>query len=131
VLAGCLVAIGGKGLVGAWGLLGLLVIASGTWLFAAVMIFGLLSDYGITVHRTMRVAVVVSVALLAVVGLMMLMPVAGTVAAAVAGLTSPLVTDQCAALLRRPASRASQKAVDRRFAQIVADLDDPSWRTGA
>lgn len=131
VLAGSLVAVGGMGLVRAWGVPGVLVISLGTWAFAAVMIFGLMSDYAITFRRTVRVALVVTVAVLDVVGLLMLMPVAGAAAAALAALTSPLVTDRGTAILHPPASRASQKAVDRRFAQIVADLDDPSWRTGA
>jgi hypothetical protein len=132
VLSGSLVAVGGLGLVQRWGLGGLLAIATATWAFAAVMTYALLADFQISVRRAIRLALVVTVAFLDLMGLLMLSPVLGVAGAAVAAITSPLVTRHDAWNRGRRALMTRKWSVDRRFAQIVAELeDDPSWRHGA
>ncbi|GAB7006641.1 hypothetical protein JCM18899A_41140 [Nocardioides sp. AN3] len=132
VLAGALVAVGGVSLMRAWSIAGLVAVAVITWAFVAALVYGLLSDFDVPTDKGIWLATVVTVASLDLMGLLLLSPMIGSAAALVAAATSPLVTDRRLAILRRSASRASQKTVDRRFAHIVAELDDdPSWRAGA
>lgn len=132
VLAGSLIAVGGVCILNAWGLASLLVIVVGTWAFVAVMTFGVLSEFGFSIERSLRTSAIITVVAVDLVGLMRISPAAGAIAATFVALTSPWATGRAASVVHRRTARASQRRVDVKFARIVADLErDSSWRTEA
>lgn len=129
---------GAVGFLGFWQLTGpvpLAPIVLGLWLFFGVMLYGVASESGMRVGTAVRIGLWSSVATVALVGLLELLPLVGWISALVIAITSPPVTDwvtprtrRVRALVRRrgAASRVDpeQAAVDRMFEEIVADLNE-------
>ena len=139
VLAGALTAVGLIGAGHAYGPLGLGLVSAGLWVFLGMATYGLLSEYGVSTGRAVRIGLVATVVMVDLIGLMFLFPVAGSVAGAIVAVTSPPVLGRAEQLLQRAEAarpgrvkhrdRRDQSAVDRAFAQIVSQLEtDPSRR---
>jgi len=142
ILAGSVTALGLIGTGRVYGLLGLVLVVVGLWPFVAVMLYGVLSESGLSLGRAARIGLVATVVVLDLIGLLLLFPLAGWLIAAAVAATSPLVTGWTSRVVRRlrdrhargedgrrpePAVRADQELVDRTFRQIVTELgDDPS-----
>ena len=133
VLAGALSAVGLLGGTLTFGVLGLLLLGLGVWLFTSLTVYGALSESGFPPARCVRIGLVAAVALIVLTGLLLLAPVLGAVTAGVLVVTSPLVTDRVSRLGRRhrglfvrqaPAPRRDQGAVDRAFLAMTRELGD-------
>jgi hypothetical protein len=140
VLAGASTAVGLLGLSSTYGLLGLTLIPAGLWVFGAVTVYGVLSESGVGLGRAVRLARNGTLVIVVLMGWLLLFERAGWIPVAVLAATSPPVTERAARVCRRRWSELTelgnsavppdQAAVDRRFDQIVADLEsDPSWRS--
>lgn len=136
-MAGTLTAIG---LVTVWranGILWSLLLFAGLWFFFSATLFGVLSEMGITVRRAVAVGRDASLAIMALVGLVLQLPVIGWFAAGACALTCPPVVERTQRALHRARGRfghrpaavpvphppaPDQAAVDEEFEQIVNDL---------
>ena len=137
ILAGSLVAVGLIGLHVAYGPVALLLVPAGLWVFGAVVLYGLLADCGFALRRIFRTATVASAAVVGLVGLLLVDPVWGWVAATVGAVTSPPVLARASRGLRRvrrkaraqqlasrqASTRLDRAQVDRRFAELVEELE--------
>ena len=138
VLAGVLVAVGFIGLHLAYNLIALVLVPVGVWCLSAVMLYGLLTDCGVALRNVLRTATVATAVVMSLLGLLLIHPIWGWVAAAVGGVSSPAFTDRAARILRRirgkhgvgrttpqlAGARLDHEQVDRRFARLVKDLED-------
>lgn len=128
MLAGTVTFLATIGMWSALGPAGLVVAPLGTYLFVAVLLCGTVSETSLTLAWSLRAALVVTVVLMDVTGLLLLWPVAGGVVAGVVGLCSPPVTGLLASGGRRPRPPVDRPArpeldqaeVDRIFADIVS-----------
>jgi hypothetical protein len=134
------------GLVGSarhYGLVGLALIYLASAVFAMVMVYAVFAEDSARVSKVpiVRIGLVSALVLVVMLGLIILMPIAGWVVAAVTAATCPLVTNRLAARggaigRSTPATgriiAPDESLVDRAFLGIVAELEnDPSWRHDA
>ncbi len=101
VLAGALVAVAFVGLHLTYSLTALVLAPVGVWCVSAVMLYGLLTDGGVTLRGILRIATVATTVVLTFVGLLLVHPTWGWVAAGVGALSSPPVTLRAAHVLTR------------------------------
>lgn len=138
VLAGVSTAVGLLGLSHTYGLLGVTLIPVSLWVFAAVTVYGVLSESGVGLGRAVRIARDGTLVVVVLMGWLLIFPRAGFIPVALIAATSPRVTERVARSCRRRWSELTrpetsgvgpdQAAVDRRFDQIVTELEtDPSW----
>lgn len=136
-MAGALTAIGLVGVGRMNGILWSLLLFAGLWFFFSATLFGVLSELGITVRRAVAIGRGASLGVMALVGLVLLLPVVGWFAAGTCALTCPPVVARTQRALhrargrfgRRPAAvpvrqppAPDQAAVDEEFERIVTDL---------
>ncbi len=138
VLAGTSAAVGLVGSARQYGLVGLTLIYLGTAVFAMVMVYAAYAEGDVSDVPIVRAGLGASLALVVLLGLISLFPIAGGPIALLAAATSPPVTSWLAARRARrgptpaaaPLVAQDQTMVDRAFEGIVADLeDDQSWRS--
>lgn len=133
VLSGAATAVGVLSLWHLIGPLGIVLIVLGLWLLIGMTLYGVASESGMSVDTAVRIGLWGSVATVAMLGLVTLLPAAGWFVALAIAVTSPAVTDWFGPRLRRatdvlrrrrPTYRPDpgQAAVDRAFEEIVADL---------
>jgi hypothetical protein len=101
VLAGVLVAVAFVGLHLTYSLTALVLAPVGVWCVSAVMLYGLLTDGGTSLRSVLRIATIATTVVLTFVGLLLVHPTWGWVAAGVGTLSSPPVTRAAHALTRR------------------------------
>ena len=129
VLAGAVTAVGLVGAGSTYGPVGLVLVVTGLWCFLALMVYGVLSESGLSPQRAVRASLVATIVLVDLIGLLLLFPLAGWAIAALMGVTCPPVASRATRLVRRArARRTGQTTVDRAFEQIVTELrEDHSW----
>lgn len=132
VLAGVTVAIGVVGNVATFSAFGTAMIAVETWTVLALALYCVEAGSDRGLRWSLRGASWCTLAVLSVVGVLNLAPLAGCCLVGAVALTSPLVTTRATRVRRRvsarrhPPPRLDQAAVDRAFAEITARLtDDP------
>ena len=135
VLAGAFLACGTIGTVRTYGVLGSALLGCGLLLFACVTAYGVLFESPLSPRQVVRWAGLGTVITLAVMGVLLLFPLAGSVAVVVLGVSAPPVVARLARSLhrRQPAPVSldqgvsacrDQAVVDREFAALVAQIED-------
>ncbi|WP_344047924.1 hypothetical protein [Nocardioides panacihumi] len=135
VLTGAVAGVGMSCLEVVWGPRLVLVVAVGFWLFLTLLLWSCLADYGYRVAWSMHLGLVVTVVGAGLVGLTVLSPIVGGVAAA-AGACAVVIWRRASVRRRRvmrtpresTAVRPDQWRVDQEFARLVADLEKGQGR---
>lgn len=130
VLTGALAGVGVGCLEVVWGPRLVLVAAAGCWVFLTLLLWSSLADYGYRFGWSMHVALLVTVVSGGLVGLTLISPVVGGLAAA-AGAFALLAWRRASARRRRAMRtpcesapvRSDQWKVDQEFARLVAELE--------
>jgi hypothetical protein len=133
VLAGVAAAAGLLDLVQLLGLRAVALLVVGLWSFFAVVLYGAGSEAGLRPRTAVRVGLVATVSILALLGLTELFPAGGWFVALAVGATSPALAHHVGphvrqglqVLGRRTSTRSDpdQAAVDRAFDTIIAQLE--------
>jgi hypothetical protein len=111
------------------GVMTTVLVYSGLWVFALVVVWGLADEADIPRSSVPRISLVATIVVLVLAGLCSLHPWYGLVTAALIGLTSPAALGLMARLAPRPPRRATGQEttgvlldpvmLDRRFREIV------------